>query len=298
MADDMLTSVHERETSESAAAPSGRRGRPAAHGARINLLPAVRNQIIPRLHASLQSSLCLPRLPTVASTPLAGEVNALADRLLAGDERGLRDQIDGLRGAGHSLETIYLELVAPTGCHLRDLWRDDQCNLAEVTLALCLLQGVLRHYAEDFHAECGKRCAGLRALLVSPSRPSSDIGLPTFGLVLMSEFFRREGWDTWIERDLKSPEFHGTVHAEWFDLVEILATSDDQLDTISAGIRAIRRGSPNPSVGIIVCGQIFLDRPDFARLVGADHVATDPLSSLSRAEHHVITRSTPRKRLS
>lgn len=295
---DMLTSVHESDLSGHGASPqSGRRVRPGAHGARINLLPAVRNQIIPRLHAALQGSLALPRvIPT--ATPLVGEVQALSDRLLAGDERGIRDQIDGLRGAGHSLETLYLELLAPTGCHLRDLWKDDNCNLAEVTLALCALQGILRHYAEDFHAECSRRGAGLRALLVSPSRTSTDLGLPLFGLVLMSQFFRREGWDTWIEHDLKSPDFHGTVLAEWFDLVEILATDDNQLDTISAGIRRIRRGSPNPSVGIIVCGQIFLDRPDFARLVGADRVATDPLSSLSQAEQFVSKSTTPRGRLS
>ena len=295
---DMLTSVHESDLSGHGASPqSGRRVRPGAHGARINLLPAVRNQIIPRLHAALQGSLALPRvIPT--ATPLVGEVQALSDRLLAGDERGIREQIDGLRGAGHSLETLYLELLAPTGCHLRDLWKDDNCNLAEVTLALCALQGILCHYAEDFHAECSRRGAGLRALLVSPSRTSTDLGLPLFGLVLMSQFFRREGWDTWIEHDLKSPDFHGTVLAEWFDLVEILATDDNQLDTISAGIRRIRRGSPNPSVGIIVCGQIFLDRPDFARLVGADRVATDPLSSLSQAEQFVSKSTTPRGRLS
>ena len=296
---DMLSSVHEHALSDPGdIRPSGRVVRPGTYGARINLLPAVRNQIIPRLHAALQSSLSLPRLlPTIAVAPLGAEISVLSDRLLAGDERGVREQIDGLREAGHPLETLYLELLAPTACHLRDLWRDDHCNLAEVTLALCALQGLFRHYTEAFHAEGGSRGTGLRALLVSPSRKGSDLGLPTFGLVLMSEFFRREGWETWVERDLKSPEFHGTVLAEWFDLVEILATDDAQLDAISAGIREIRRGSPNPSIGIIVCGQIFLDRPDFVRLVGADRVATDPLSSLSQAENFVINRSTPRKRL-
>ena len=290
-------SVHENDLLE-APRKSRRSVRPDAQGARINLLPAVRSQVIPRLHAALQGTLSLPRLTASAAAPLAAEIHLLADRLLAGDERGVREQFDSLRQAGHSIETLFLELLAPTGCHLRDLWRDDDCNLAEVSLALCALQGILRHYAGEFHAECSRRGAGLRALLVSPSRASSDLGLPIFGLVLMSEFFRREGWDTWVERDLKSPDFHGTVRAEWFDLVEILATDDNQLDAISAGIRSIRRGSPNPSVGIIVCGQIFLDRPDFARLVGADRVATDPLSSLSQAQQFFGRNSTPRERLS
>lgn len=295
---DMLQRVHEQfDTSR----PVNRRGRPAAHVARVNLLPTVRAEIIPRLHAALQSSLSEPRLPTAGGeearrTALADEVPALTDELLASDEGAVHARIERLRAAGCPLETIYLALLAPTGCHLRDLWRDDRCGLADVTLALCGLQSVLRHYGDAFQAEANARGTGLRALLVSPTRKMSDVGLPTFGLVLMSEFFRREGWDTWIEQDLASPDFHATVLAEWFDLVEILATGDDQLDAISSGIRAIRRGSPNPSVGVIVCGQIFLDRPEYARLVGADRVATDPLSSLSQAESF-ITHSTPRKRL-
>ena len=310
---EMLNSVQERETVDVASVSPVRRARPTAFGARINLLPAVRSEIIPRLHAALQTSLSLPRPVLAGPGSLIDERPALTERLLAGDDLGVRDQIERLRIAGCSLETIYLDLLAPTACHLRDLWSDDQCGLADVTLALCALQGVLRHYAIDFHAEGAARGPGHRALLVSPTQRGVDVGLPTFGLVLMSQFFRREGWDTWVERDMASPGFRGTVLAEWFDLVEILATGDDQLDAISSGIRAIRRGSPNPSVGVIVCGQIFLDRPDYVRLVGADLVAADPLSSVSQAkvlaqsassqdalsqDKPFVAHPTPRKRLS
>ena len=67
----------------------------------------------------------------------------------------------------------------------------------------------------------------------------------------------------------------------WFDLVEVLATSDTQLDEIAAGIKSIRRDSPNPGVSVIVCGQVFADHPEFVGMVGADTMATDPLSSLA-----------------
>ena len=295
---DMLNTGHEHALSDrrAARAPVARYARSAT--SHINLMPAVRSQIIPRLHAALQESLQKPRHPLVAGgNHLSNEISAFADRSLASDDQGIRDRVDALRVEGRSLESIYLDVLAPTACHLRDLWSDDLCGLADVTLALCTLQAVLRHYASDFYAEASSKDTGLRALLVSPSQKQADVGLPTFGLLLMSEFFRREGWDAWAERDLSSESFRGAVLGEWFDLVEVLATSDKQLDEISSGIRALRRGSPNPSIGVIVCGQVFIDHPEFVRLVGADLMAADPLSSLSQAKDY-ITRTTQRKRLS
>ena len=103
----------------------------------------------------------------------------------------------------------------------------------------------------------------------------------------MSEFFRREGWDARAERDMKSDAFRDTIVSEWFDLVEVLATSDRDLDSIASGIRLIRRGSPNPQVGVIACGHVFLEHPELVRMVGADRSASDPLSSLSQAKHLV-----------
>ena len=163
---DMLNSVYQKELSDLGSAESRRRrARPVTLGARINLLPTVRNQIIPRLHEALQDSLSQPRLPALGPAggcSLASEVPALSDELLAGDEARARDRIDRLRATGHSLETIYLEVLATTGCHLRDLWRDDLCGLADVTLALCALRSVLLHYAAEFHAEGSARGLGLR----------------------------------------------------------------------------------------------------------------------------------------
>ena len=74
---------------------------------------------------------------------------------------------------------------------------------------------------------------------------------------------------------------------EWFDLVEVLATSDRDLDAIASGIRLIRRGSPNPAVGVIACGRVFDEHPELVRMIGADRSASDPLSSLSEAKHLV-----------
>ncbi len=305
---DMQTSAHDSYLAEDTVAFSQglrrvARSRGGTGGRTINLIPTIQSQVIPRLHAALQTSLHAPRrsmLPRTAATDeqvLQNEVTFFADRLLASDQKQIHARVDALRSEGRSLETIYLDIFAPAACRLRDLWSDDFCGIADVTLALCTLQGTLRHYATDFYAETATLDTGMRALLVSPSEKRSHVALPTFGLLLMSEFFRREGWDAWIERDLTSGSFRGAVVGEWFDLVEVLATSDEQLDEITSGIQAIRRGSPNPAIGVIVCGQVFIDHPEFVRLVGADLMAADPLSSLSQAKNYV-TRQTQRARLS
>lgn len=256
-----------------------------------DLLTAVDRKVIPRLHAALHDTLHRPRHPLVSgASALDDEAKGLAERMLRGDIDGAHARIDALRSSGHSLECIYLRLLAPAACHLRDLWSDDLCGLADATFAFCNLQSVLRTFAFDFYAEAACAESGSRVLLVAPNGDGADILTPMFGLVLMSHFFRRDGWDATIEQDLSSTAFRQTI-GEWFDMVEVLAASDTQIDAIASGIRAIRRQSPNPSLGIVVCGEIFNTRPDYMSLVGADLMATDPLSSLVQARSFLKTSS-------
>ena len=274
----------------------------------VDVRRTVETQVIPRLHAALKGTMAQPCHPIIAGkVDDAGEramqralgraidrdtvVADFTDLLLADDNHGAEAQIDSLRRGGRSLESIYLHLLAPAAYRIKLMWSEDVCGFAEATLALFTLQSIVRHYAAAFHAESGARETGLRALLVSPVGKECDVGLPMFGLMLMSEFFRREGWEAWIERDLTGGKVRDTVLGEWFDLVEILATSEEQLDTIAAGIRALRRRSINPRMGVMVCGQVFVDHPECVGLVGADFTADDPLSSLRQANAFLRSRA-------
>ena len=164
---DMQTSGHESDYVNDAGA-STRSSRPSARsraastaGRSINLIPTIQSQVIPRLHAALHNSLRAPnrslsndRAPAIGRSADC-EMAVLADRLLANDQQGVHDCVDALRAEGRSLESIYLNVFAPAACRLRDLWSDDYCGLADVTLALCTLQSTLRHYATEFYAASG-----------------------------------------------------------------------------------------------------------------------------------------------
>jgi MerR family transcriptional regulator, light-induced transcriptional regulator len=213
------------------------------------------------------------------------DVAALAKELLAGRAAAARLAVEKLRAGGRSLETIYLQLMAPAAVHLRRLWSADLCGFADATLALWRLQQLLREYSSEFRAEAERQETGRRALLAPTPREKHDLSYAMFCLVLMSEFFRRDGWDAWIEPDPTSKDFAQIVRDQWFDVVEFLVGGDKQLDALAARIRMIRRESPNRSIGVMVYGQVFIEHPELVLLVGADVSATDPRQGALQAQH-------------
>ena len=80
------------------------------------------------------------------------------------------------------------------------------------------------------------------------------------------------------------PGIPEVVRSQWFDVVEFLVSGDKQLDALAAGIQMIRRESPNRSVGVMVCGQVFIEHPELVLLVGADLTATDARQGALKAE--------------
>lgn len=296
---DMLRTEHEHRSADAPKACGLTMLAPAISAA--DLRRTIDSHVIPRVRLALAEVVQAANHPLVAvktrcaATPLSDdEINLLADRLVAGDRNGCLDQIDALVATGVPLERIFIELLGSTACRLDRLHAEDVLGLAEASLAFCDLQGLLRHYSQSFRGEAGVVDTGLRALLAAPPRTTGS--LPVFGLLLLSEFFRRDGWDARIEPDMSGAMFSAAVLTEWFDLVEMVASRDEDLDSVAAAIKAIRRGSPNRAIGVIVCGDVFRQHPEFVRLVGADLMASDPLSSLAQAKHF-ISHQTPRQRL-
>jgi hypothetical protein len=226
-------------------------------------------------------------IPVSFGDPALKDAAALAEQMLAGDTDDGAVRVDALRAHGLTLEDIYLQLLAPAAAHLRRLWNADLCGFAEATLALWRLQQLLRHYSVAFRAESDRRETGRRALLAPTPLEKHDLGYAMFYLVLISEFFRRDGWEAWIEPDPKAREFADVIRQEWFDVVEFLVSGDKQLDALASRIRMVRRESQNRSIGVMVCGQVFIEHPELVLLVGADLTATDARQGALQAQQLV-----------
>lgn len=239
-----------------------------------HLSKTIEAEIIPRLvmaHGHVQNPLSVPE---VASGEI--DIPGFAELVLGRENSRAGDTIQLYRDRGVPLERVYLELLVPTARHLRHLWTNDERDFAEITLGLWRLQQLLRDFSPAFCADtAAKSAAGFRALLTPSPGEQHDIGHMMFGLVLAGEFFRRDGWDTWIEPDVTNVAFIETIRTQWFDVVEFFANGDKKLDDLASTIRLVRRHSPNPDIGVMVCGPAFTERPELVLLVGGDAVVSD-----------------------
>jgi hypothetical protein len=254
----------------------------------LALRRTIETRVIPSLVvAHARPSATETGLTAEPGDPATNEIAALAEQMLAADTDGAALRIDMLRDQGHALEDIYLCLFAPAAGYLHRLWSHDLCGFAEATLALWRLQQLLRNYSIEFRAEGERQETGRRALLAPTPREKHQLSYAMFCLVLMSEFFRRDGWEPWIEPEPTSREFGESIRNQWFDVVEFLVGGDKHLDELASRIRMIRRESPNRSIGVMVHGQVFIEHPELVSLVGADLTATDAKQGPIQAQNLV-----------
>lgn len=234
----------------------------------------------------------LPRLP--AEERVNDEVRTFCNIVLSQSGEAAVEHIEALRARGRSLETIYLDLMVPCARYLRRLWDEDVCDFAAATLALWRLQQLLRDFSAAFRSLGAEHSCGLRALLAPAPGEKQELSFIMFDLALIGEFFRRDGWDAWIEPDSSSAEFSALVRTQWFDVVEFQVSGDKRLDALAANIRAVRRDSPNQALRVLVCGPAFVRHPELILVVGGDLPAADPKLGVAQARNLVGLPTTTR----
>jgi hypothetical protein len=240
---------------------------------------AVEFEIVPRLVLAHQNH---AKAAPVAHTYPA-DIEEFAELILGRSEDAAAARVQSLHQSGVPLEKIYLNLLAPTARYLKYQWLDDRRDFAEVTLGLWRLQQLLREFSTSFKGN-SEKASGLRALLTPGPGEPHDLGYLMFGLVLLGEFFRRDGWDAWIEPAPDAQALSNVIHNEWFDVVEFIVSGEKRLDELAASIKMIRKASLNRSLGVLVCGQAFIEHPELVLLVGGDMPAADPRNAADEAQ--------------
>jgi MerR family transcriptional regulator, light-induced transcriptional regulator len=240
---------------------------------RLSLLTrAIEHEIIPRLMlAHPTAGECLlseePYNPQVS----VADVQAFAKLVLAPDENVAHACIEAMRSSGISVETIYTDLLAPVARHLGELWEEDLCDFTEVTLGLGRLHQVLRELSPAFNqSSTSTSASGLRVLLL-PAPGEQH----TFGLVMVSEFFRRAGWDVGGGPWEAGADPVMMVKSEWFDVLGFSLGNVTQLDALASSIKQVRKSALNTNICIIVGGPLFLAHPEYVAYVNADAASTD-----------------------
>lgn len=249
------------------------------------LARTIENEIIPRLMLSYQRDIEVYPVPENAEAiPEEFAIEDFVGQLLSPDGREARRYVDSARARGTALEHIYLKLMAPAARHMGWMWEEDLCNFGEVTVGLARLQSMLLEFGAAFHASSAPDRTGRRALLVSAPGEQH-----TFGLFMLTEFFRRDGWEVWGDPVASIEALSSMVQDVWFDVVGISAGSTRQLDDLREAVMTVRSRSRNRAVIVLVGGPLLLAHPEYLEITGADGTGRDGGEALAVANRLVRT---------
>ena len=245
----------------------------------------IRSQVIPRLavaHGLPQKS---KHAAVVTEKPSPEALSALADLAIREDSSAIVAYIEALVERGVPIEDAYLEWLAPAARQMGCDWESDRTDFSSVTIGMWKLQQAMHALSATFLKSTVAIKSPRRVLLASVPGEQH-----TMGLFMVSEFFRRAGWDVWSELPADYEDVVGKARGEWFDLVGLSVGGDHKLEALTQAVAALRRASRNADVLVMLGGPILASNPEIAVVVGADFTAGDARSAVTRAEKAVALR--------
>jgi len=255
----------------------------------VSVVKTIKTQIIPRIVLALRTPL-LQKASEPVAEPAAPQIEAFAALVLGRDDLATFDYVEDLLTRGATVESVFLDLLAPAARHLGTLWDTDATDFANVTLGVSRLQRAIWRLGESFVNEVANQSPRGDSILLTiiPGEQHS------FGLSMVAEFFRRAGWNLCTGPFATNQELTTLVHHQWFDIVGFSVSSDRRLDDLKKDIHIIRRDSRNRNVGIVLGGPLLIEHPELVASVGADMISNDAKAAPQEASG-LIVRMTSRE---
>lgn len=186
------------------------------------------------------------------------------------DARALMEFVDQHISDGSSIDSVFVDLLAPSARRLGEYWDDDQGDFVDVTMGLWRIQEILRELTLRFPppAVAG---FGQRSALFS-TMPGEQHSL---GTLMIAECFYRAGWDTDILIEPTQSELIGKFANRHYDLIGLTISRDCPRATLANLVNAIRSVSSNPGAQIMMGGRLINEKPELVEQCGADATAKD-----------------------
>ncbi len=242
----------------------------------LPLETTVERELLPRLVLAHRPDADLHPAPAAPSEIPIGPavVGEFVQRLLDPREELASQLVSSLVTRGASVEAIYCELLGPAARQLGTLWEDDACDFLQVTVGLGRLQQTLRDLSAIFSSR-RTRCDQPGSILVT--------GLPdeqhTLGLLIVAEFFVRDGWAVNVGHPLIEQTLVEVVRGDWYDVIGVSLALPERAGELRGTLTRMRKASRNASLVILLGGQAYLDDADLVQRVGADAGIADVRSA-------------------
>jgi methanogenic corrinoid protein MtbC1 len=209
------------------------------------------------------------------------QVQVLAQACLQGLDAA-RQVVFGWQRQGQSLEDIYLQGITPCARLLGDWWCADRLDFAMTTIASSHLQQLLHDFSNEFLQESARQSKPWSLLLMT--EPGAQHSL---GLLMLSEFFKRSGWNVTVGVPQDVREFQRLFQSEWFDAVGVSISSDRQLDALASLLPSLRQGADNVQLRLFVGGPMALLAPERLKGLAADLVREDAPATVTWLEQRM-----------
>ena len=228
-----------------------------------SILSIVEAQIIPRLLVSKQIG--KPHLTLVSSSkamPSKKEIETFTDLCVSESSKDAQSFVDDFLGTGLSTEDIFIGLLTPAAKYLGSQWDDDRMDFSQVNLGLVRLHSIANEIRRT--SKSGQLVKGKAKRVLIASAPGS---MHMLGTTIVADFFRKEDWQVVVAISSSANELVKTVSNEWFDVLGLSLSIDQQLTGLADLIDQFKSLSLNPRMVVMLGGPIFstkkLDANDF-----------------------------------
>ena len=168
-----------------------------------------------------------------------------------------RKVIVGWQRQGLSLSQIYIFGIAESAKVLGEHWLSDQLSFAECTIGFSRLHQMLHDYSAEFVTEGRLEPNGYSLLLMT--EPATQHGL---GVFMLSEFFRRAGWNVTLVNPVDMNDFKRAFQADWFDVIGLSLSTERHLQEIQAALPELVAGCANTLLQVFLGGPVASFAPD------------------------------------
>ncbi|MCR9270330.1 MAG: cobalamin B12-binding domain-containing protein [Hyphomonadaceae bacterium] len=246
-----------------------------------DLLKTIETDILPRLmlvHASEHADRleAEPAATEIDDEQVTHFVWLMTDQSASSGQ----DFVDALLRTGTPIERIYLDLFAPAARRMGEFWEQDTRSFTDVTIGLCRLHELLRH--NTINPTRSQMVSSLEAPTILLSTACEDQHV--FGILMVAEFFRKEGWQVRCEPGASTKELARIVSDRSFDVIGLSIARSVAPDEITRVIQKVRKSSRNKDTKIFLGGALVQRDQSIAQAVGADGVSIDASQAPSAAK--------------
>ncbi|MEL6302217.1 MAG: cobalamin B12-binding domain-containing protein [Pseudomonadota bacterium] len=234
--------------------------------------------IIPRLHMRFSTAQHRSDERDATTETPEYDVYGFVGALLSRTSGDAADFVDRLRLTEHSLIEVYQHLLAPAARRLGEMWDNDECGFAEVTIAIAKIRHLFIATAPLFpvHESADKK--DRRSILMTTTPGEQH----TFGVYLAVEHFRAHEWTVWSGTPRNTRELIELASKEPYDVIGLSIGSERSLEAAKTAIRELRENAVNSDVVLLAGGSLLFNQPELADDLAADllvHEIDDSLIS-------------------